>query len=118
MLARVTATQIRDNGIRLAAILAGAQVPAAIAKAADHSTAVAGIEASVDCVGETAVHTAITLGQTVWGMLDACTIGQMVHAAGVLIASDAIFHPLNAIAGIIGHEVSAHLVSFVFQILS
>jgi hypothetical protein len=118
MLARITATQIRNGGIRLAAVLAGAQVPAVVAKAAEHSTTVAGIEASVDCVGETAVHTAITLGQTVWGMLDACTVGQMVHAAGVLLASDAIFHPAHAVAGIIGHEVVAHLVSFAFQILS
>jgi hypothetical protein len=111
-------TQIRDGGIRLAAILAGAEVPAAIAKAADHSTTVAGITASVDCVGETAVHTAITLGQTIWGMLDVCTIGQMVHAAGVLLVSDAFFHPAHAIAGIIGHEVVAHIVSLAFQIFS
>lgn len=118
MLAKITATQIKDSGIRLAVILAGAQVPAAIARAADHSTTVAGIQASVDCVGETAVHTAITLGQIAWGMLDACTIGQMVHAAGVLLASDAIFHPAHAVAGIIGHEVVAHIVSLAFQILS
>ena len=118
MLARLTVTQIRDCGVRLAAILAGAQVPAAIAKAADHSTAVAGITASVDCVGDTAVHTAIVLGQTIWGMLDACTIGQRVHAAGLFLVSDTIFHPVHAVAGIIGHEVVAHIVSLAFQILS
>jgi hypothetical protein len=118
MLARLTVTHIRDCGVRLAAILAGAQVPAAIAKAADHSTTVVGITASVDCAGETAIHTAIALGQTIWGMLDACTMGQMVHAAGVLLASDAIFHPVQAVAGIIGHEVIGHIVSLAFQILS
>jgi hypothetical protein len=118
MLARAKAKQIWQGGIRLAAILAGAQVPVAFAKAASHSTAVASIKASVDCAGESVARAAVMLGQTLWGTVDACMVGQMVHAAGLLFEQDSAFNPAHAVVGIIGHELVGHLVSFVFQILS
>ena len=118
MLEKAKVSQIWQGGIRLAAILAGAQFPVAFAKTAGHSATVAGIKASVDCAGESVVRTAVTLGQTLWGTVDACMVGQMVHAAGALLAPDSAFNPVHAVVGIIGHEVVGHLVSFVFQILS
>jgi hypothetical protein len=117
MLERARVKQISQGGIRLAAILAGAQVPVAFAKAASHSATVAGIKASVDCASESAVRAAVTLGQTLWGSVDACMVSQAVHAAGVLLASDSV-NPVQAVVGTIGHELIGHAVSFVFQILS
>ena len=118
MLGTTKATQIWQGGIRLAAILAGAQVPTVFAKSASHSTMLADAKAVVDCAGETALHTAVTLGQTLWGTLDACMVGQMVHAAGVFLGSDSGFNPTHAVAGIIGHELVGHVISFVFQLVS
>ena len=118
MLGTTKATQIWQGGIRLAAILAGAQVPTAFAKAASHSTTLASVKDGIDCAGATALDVAITLGQTLWGTLDACMVGQMVHAAGVLLAPDSAFNPVQAVAGVVGHQLAGHLASFVFQILS
>ena len=118
MLERMKATQMWQGGIRLAAILAAAQGPTALAKATGHSATVAGIKAGVDCAGESAVHAAIMVGQTLWGTLDACMVGQLFHAAGVLFASGVAFNPANAVAGLVGHELVGHAVSFVFQMLS
>ena len=118
MSGKTRVTQMWQGGIRLAAILAGTQVSTAFAKATEHSATVAGIQASVDCVSESAVHVAITLGQTLWGTLDCCMVGQLLRAAGVLLAPDSAFHPAQAVAGIVAHELVGHLVSFVIQILS
>jgi len=117
MLARINATQIGKTGLRLAALLAGLQLPVAVAKVESHS-AVADISQNAICGGETAVHVAITLGQTAWSMLDACIVGQMVHAAGDLVACDSFLNPAQTIAAIVGHEVLTHLVSFAVQIFS
>ena len=118
MLEKAKVSQIWQGGIRLAAILAGAQFPVAFAKTAGHSATVAGIKASVDCAGESVVRTAVTLGQTLWGTVDACTLGEAAHAAGVLLAPGALFHPGHAIFAIVGHELYGHVVSFVLHILS
>ena len=118
MLTSETVKKISGGGVRLAAVLAGLNVPVAVAKFAGHSTMAAGGGANSGCVEQSAIHAAIALGHAVWGMLDACMVGQMAHAAGVLLVSDSIFNPVHAVAGIIGHKVAAHLVAFVFQILS
>jgi hypothetical protein len=118
MLTRARAKQIWQGGIRLAAILAGAQVPAAFAKAASHSATVAGIKAGMDCAGESMLHAAITLGQTLWGTVDACMLGEGAHAAGVLLAPGALFNPGHAVFAIVGHELTGHVVSFVLHIVS
>lgn len=112
MLARIKATQIGKTGLRMAAFVAGSQLTVAAAKVGAHS-AMAG-----SCGAEDAFHIASSLGQTAWSILNACVVGQMVQAAGMVLASDSIFDPVNAIASIIGHEVMAHVVSIVFQILS
>jgi hypothetical protein len=118
MLARMKATQIWQGGIRLAAILAGAQVPVAFAKAASHSATVAGIKASVDCASESVLHAAVTLGQTLWGTVDASMLGEAAHAAGVLMAPGALFNPGHAIFAITAHELAGHVVSLVLHIFS
>jgi hypothetical protein len=118
MLERAKVKQIWRGGIRLAAILAGAQVPVAFAKAASHSATVAGIKASVDCAGESALQAVMTLGQTLWGTVDACMLGEAAHAAGVLMAPGAIFNPGHAIFAIVGHELTGHVVSLVLHIFS
>jgi hypothetical protein len=118
MLARAKAKQIWQGGIRLAAILTGAQVPVAFAKAASHSATMAGIKASVDCASESMVHVAVTLGKTLWGTVDASTLGEAAHAAGVLLAPDALFNPGHAVFAIVGHELAGHVVSIVLHILS
>lgn len=105
----------------MAAILAGAGVPSAFAKAAGDSTTVAGIKATVDCFGQSALQVTATLGPTIWGTLDACLIGQAVHAVhavGMLLTPDSAFNPVHVVAGIVGHQLLAHVVSFVFQLLS
>ena len=112
MLARIKATQIGETGLRMAALVAGSQLTVAAAKVGGHS-AMAG-----SCGAENVFHVAGSFCQTVWSMVNACMVGQMVHAAGALLASDSVFNPVSAIAGIIGHEVMAHVVSLVFQILS
>ena len=118
MLDKTKATQMWQGGIRLAAILVGAQLPTAVAKAASHSTALAGVKAGMNCAGQSALEAAITFGQTIWGTLDACMVAQLFHVAGVTMAPDSVFNPAQAIAGMIGHEVVGHLVSVVIQILS
>jgi hypothetical protein len=118
MLESTRATRIWQDGIRMAAILAGAGVPSAFAKAAGHSTTVAGIKATVDCVSESALHVAATIGQTLWVTMDACLVSQAVRAAGMLLAPDSAFNPVHAVVGIIGHELVGHAVSFVFHLVS
>ena len=118
MLEKTRATRIWNGGIRVAAILASAGVPSAFAKATGHSTTVASIKATVDCVGESTLHVAATLGQTLWGTMDACMVGQAVRAAGLLFAPDSDLNPVHAIFGIIGHELAGHASSFVFHLLS
>jgi hypothetical protein len=118
MLERTKVTRVWRGGIRTVAILAGAGVPSAFAKAAGHSTTVAGIKATVDCVGESALHVAATLGQTLWVTLDACLVGQAIRAAGMLLAPDSTFNPVQAVVGIIGHALVGHAVSFVFHFVS
>ena len=117
MLTSETAKKIGKSGIRLAAVLAGLQLPVAVAEVAGHSARLAHV-GNVDCAGHSAVDAAISLGQTVVSMLDACVVGQLVDAAGVALASDALSYPVHAVVGIVGHEVVAHLVSFVMQVLS
>jgi hypothetical protein len=112
MLARIKASQIGRIGIRMAAVLAASQLTVAAAKVTDHA------KLAGDCAGGSAFQLAVTIGQTAWSMLNACVIGQMVHAAGMLLASDSSFDAVSAVVGIIGHEVVAQIVSFVFQILS
>jgi hypothetical protein len=118
MLERTKVTRVWQGGIRMAAIVAGAGVPSAFAKAAGHSATVAGIKATVDCMGESALHVAATLGQTLWVTLDACLVGQALRAAGMLLAPESGFNPVHAVAGIIGHELVGHAVSFVFHLVS
>jgi hypothetical protein len=113
MLAIINATQIGRISGRLAAVLAGSQLTVAAAKVGNHSATLA-----EHCGADSAVHTAVTLGQTAWSMLDACVIGQAVHVAGALLASDSSWSAAQAVVGIIGHAVTAHLASIVFQILS
>ena len=118
MLTRAKAKQIWQGGIRLAAILAGAQVPVAFAKAASHSATVAGIKASVGCASESVLPAAVTLGQALWGTVDAGMWSEAAHAAGVLLAPDALFNPGHAIFAIVGHELTGHVVSLVLHIFS
>jgi hypothetical protein len=112
MLARINGMQIGRSGLRLAAILAGSQLTVAAAKVGSGTTLPG------DCGAESAFQIAMTVGQTAWSVVDACVVGRMVHAAGALVASDSFFNPVQAVAGIIGHELSAQLVSIVFQIFS
>jgi hypothetical protein len=107
MLARATADQIWQGGLKVAAIFVGLRLPVA-----------AGVASNIEYAGGVAMQVANTIGQTLWGVLDPCLVGQAVHAAGTLLASDVICNPAQAIAGIVSHEVVAHLVSFAFQILS
>jgi hypothetical protein len=107
MLARATANQIWHGGLGLAAIFAGLRLPVA-----------AGITSNIEYAGDVAMYVANVIGQTLWGVLDACLLGQMVRAAGVLLGSDLICNPVQAIAGIVSRELVAHAVSFVFQIFS
>jgi hypothetical protein len=118
MLERASVRQIWQGGIRLAAILAGAQVPVAFAKAASHSATVAGIKASVGCASESVLHAAVTLGQTLWGTVDAGMLSEAAHAAGVLLAPGALFNPGHAIFAIVSHDLAGHIIAFVFQVLS
>ncbi|HUE43091.1 MAG TPA: hypothetical protein VMP12_05980 [Candidatus Sulfotelmatobacter sp.] len=107
MLARATANQIWQGSLKSAAILVGLRLPVAT-----------GIASNIERAGDVSVHVANVIGQTLWGILDACVLGQLVHAASVLLASDMIGNPAQAIAGVVSREVVAHLVSFAFQILS
>jgi hypothetical protein len=116
MLTSGTAKRIGKGGVRLAAVLAGLQLPVAVAEVTGHAARVAH-EANVDCVGHS-MNAAISVGHTALSMLDACVVGQLVHAAGVVIASDSLSHPVQAVVGIVGHEMVAHLLSFVLQTLS
>src|SRR5882757_8375907 len=99
MLARFTAKQIGKAGVRLTAILVGLQLPVAVAKVACHSATVTGVCAKADCAGQNAIDMAMSVGQTAWSIFDACIVGQMVHAAGVLLASDSSLNPVHAVAG-------------------
>jgi hypothetical protein len=107
MLANATANQIWQGGLKVASIFVGLRLPAAV-----------GIASNINYEGDVTMHLVNMIGQTLWGVLDPCLIGQAVHAAGALLASDAICNPVQAIAGIVSHEVVAHLVSLAFQILS
>jgi hypothetical protein len=107
MLARATANQIWHGGLKVAAIFVGLRLPIAV-----------GIASNLQYAGDVTMHVANIIGQTLWGVLDPCLIGQAVHAAGTLLVSDVICNPAQAVAGIVSHEVVAHLVSFAFQILS
>jgi hypothetical protein len=118
MLTSAKAKQIWQGGIRLTAILAGAQVPVAFAKAASHAATVAGIQAGVGRVSQSALQVAMTLGQTLWGTVDVCMLGEAAHAAGGLLAPGALFNPGHAMFAIVGHELAGHVVSFVLHILS
>jgi hypothetical protein len=64
MLTRPTAKQIGKGGFRLATILAGLQLPVAVAKVASHSAAVAGIGPTADCASQSAIDIAMAIGQT------------------------------------------------------
>lgn len=112
MLARIKAKEIGRIGGRLAAVLAGSQFTVAAARVGDHA------KLAGDCAGDSAFHLAAALGQTAWSMLDACLVGQVVHGAGAYLMSDSSDSTVQTVAGIIGHEVVGHLVSFVFQVLS
>ena len=115
MLTSGTAKKIGKGGLRLAAVLAALQLPVAVAKVAGHSATVGHI-GTTDCAGHSTMTVAMSLGQTVVSMVDACFLSQLVHAAGVLLASDSI--SVDSIASVLGHEVVAHLVSLTMQILS
>lgn len=110
MLARIKANQIGRTGLRMAAVLAGSQLTVAAAIVGDH------VKAAGACAGGSAFELAVTVGQTAWSMLNACLIGQIVQAAGMLLASDSSFNVVHAVVGVIGHV--AQIVPFVFQILS
>jgi hypothetical protein len=112
MLARTKANQIGRIGGRVAAVLAGSQLTVATAKVGDHA------KLAGDCAGGSAFQLAVTLGQTAWSVVDGCVVGQMVHVAGAVLASDSNSSMFQAVAGIVGHEVAAHAMSIVFQILS
>jgi hypothetical protein len=118
MLERMKATQMWQGGIRVAAILAAAQVPTALAKATAHSATVASIKAGVDCAGESAMNAAITVGQTLWATLDICMVDRVLHVAGALLGPNSAFEPVRTVAGIISHEVVGHVVSAAIQSLS
>jgi hypothetical protein len=107
MLARATANQMRHGGLKLAAIFIGVQLPVA-----------AGAASKMEYTGDVAMHATNLISQTLWSVLDPCLLGQMVHTAGALLASDVICNPAQAIAGIVSHELVAHMVGFAFQILS
>jgi hypothetical protein len=107
MLARATGNQIWHGGLKLAAIFVGVQLPVA-----------AGTASNTEYSGDFAMHVTNVIGQTLWSVLDPCLLGQMLHTAGTLLASDVICNPVQAIAGMVSHEVVAHLVAFAFQVLS
>jgi hypothetical protein len=107
MLVRATANQVWKGGLKLAAIFVGLQLPAA-----------AGTASNIEYSGDVAMHVTNVIGQTLWSVLDPCLLGQMVHNAGSLLASDVICNPAEAIVGFVSHELVAHLVAFAFQVLS
>jgi hypothetical protein len=107
MLVRATANQIWQSSLELTAIFVAVRLPVA-----------AGFASKIEYAGDVAMRVADMIRQTLWGMLDACLLGQMVHAAGAFLASDMICNPVQAIAGIVTRELVAHLMSFAFQILS
>jgi len=117
MLTSETVKKIGKGGIRLAAVLGGLQLPAAVAEVAVHSARMARV-GNLDCAGHSARDAAISVGQWMANMLDACVVGQLVHAAGVVLASDSLSFPVHTLVGIVGRELVAHLVSFALQILS
>ncbi len=115
MLTSETVKKIGKGGLRLAAALAGLQLlPAAVAKVGAHAATLA----QADSAGHSAVNTAVSLGQTVLSTLNACVLSQLVDAAGLVLTSDSIIHPMHAVANIVGQELFAQLVSFALQILS
>ena len=116
MLTSETVKTIGKGGTRLAAVLAGLQLPVAVAEVAGHSARLAHA-GNVDCVGHS-MSAAISVGHTALSILDACVVSQLVHAATVVLTSDSIFHPVQMVLGIVGHEVVANLVSFLLQALS
>ncbi len=116
MLTSGTAKRIGKGGIRLAAVLAGLQLPVAVAEVAKHSARIAHA-GNVDCVGHS-MNAAISVGHTALSMLDACVVSQLAHAAGVVLTSDSIFHPVQIAVGVVGHEVVGRLVSFLLHALS
>jgi hypothetical protein len=110
-----TAKAIGKGAVRLAAVLAGLQLPVAVAEVAGRSARMehAG---NVDCVGHS-MNAVISLGHTALSMLDACVVGQLAHAAGGVL-SGSLAYPVQAVVGIFGHEMVGHLVSFLLQTLS
>src|ERR1700761_514180 len=112
MLARIKANRIGRIGVRSAAVLAGSQLTVAAAKIGDHA------KLAGDCAKGSEFQLAVTLGHAAWSMLDGGMLGQMIHFAGCLLTSDSGYNMVHAVAHMIGHEVVAHLLSFVFQILS
>ena len=112
MLARTKANQIGRIGGRMAALVAGSQLTVAAAKVTGHA------KFAGDCAGGSAFDFAVTLGQTAWSMLDGCVANEMVHLAGVVLASHSSHNAVEAVVGIIGHSVTSRLLSIVFQILS
>jgi hypothetical protein len=107
MLATATTIRIWNGGLKLAAIFVGLKLPVG-----------AGITSNIESRGDVAMHVANLIGQTIWSVLNACMVGQMVHAVGALLASGYVFDPVHAVAGIVGHELFARLVSFALQVLS
>jgi hypothetical protein len=107
MLATATTHRIWNGGLKLAAIFAGLKLPVGAA-----------IASNIQCGGDFAMYVANFIGQTIWSVLNACMVGQMVHAAAELLGSGYVFDPVQAVAGIVGREVFAHLVSFALQVLS
>jgi hypothetical protein len=107
MLARATTNQVWHGGLKLAGIFVGLQLPVA-----------AGTASNTEYTGNVAMHVTNVIGETLWSVLDPCLLEQMVRTAGALLASDVICNPAQAIAGIVSHEVMAHLVAFAFQVLS
>jgi hypothetical protein len=112
MLATIRATRIGRAGSCLWTLLAASQIASAAAKVGDQA------KLASDCGGESAFSFAAMMGQTVWNMLDACVVGRLVHVVGILIAPDSSFSAVHNVAGMIGQEVVARLVSFGIQILS
>jgi hypothetical protein len=112
MLARSKASQIGRIGIRMAAVLVGSQLTVAAAKVTDHA------KLAGDCAEGSALQFAVMFGQTAWSMLDGCVVGRMVDAAGALLAVGSSCGAVQVIVGIIGHALTSHLVSIVFEILS
>src|ERR1700759_5044179 len=107
MLATATTNRIWNGGTKLAAIFFGLKLPVGAA-----------IASKMECGGDAAMYVASLIGQTIWNLLDACMVGQLVHAVGALAASGFVFDPVHAVVGMLGHEVFAHVVSFALQIFS